>query len=120
MGAAIRFRSVIALLGAFPVLAGVDLDVARGEVVLLEGANGAGKTSLLRACAGLLQVVSGEADVLGCDLLEGPRIARPPRAVAGDTGRAAVSGPTPPHRARRTRRPRPRAVAARRTPRRTR
>ena len=32
------------------------------------GANGAGKTSLLRACAGLLAVTSGEAEVLGVDL----------------------------------------------------
>ena len=32
------------------------------------GANGAGKTSLLRACAGLLPVTSGEATVLGVDL----------------------------------------------------
>ncbi|MDQ2724871.1 MAG: heme ABC exporter ATP-binding protein CcmA, partial [Actinomycetota bacterium] len=44
MGPAIRFRSAVALVGRFPVLAGVDLDVARGEVVLLQGANGAGKT----------------------------------------------------------------------------
>ena len=36
--------------------------------MLLEGANGAGKTSLLRACAGLLPVTSGEATVLGIDL----------------------------------------------------
>lgn len=61
-------RAAVALLGRFPALAGVDLDVAAGEVVLLRGANGAGKTSLLRACAGLLPVVSGRAVVLGHDL----------------------------------------------------
>ena len=68
MAAAVRLRSAVALLGRFPALAGVDLDVAEGEVVLLEGPNGAGKTSLLRACAGLLEVVDGEATVLGYDL----------------------------------------------------
>src|SRR5215469_12794154 len=68
MDPVIRFRSAVALVGRFPVLAGVDFDVAAGEVVLLQGANGAGKTSLLRACAGLLPVVSGSAVVLGCDL----------------------------------------------------
>jgi heme ABC exporter ATP-binding subunit CcmA len=68
MAHAIRFRSAVALVGQFPVLAGVDLDVRRGETVLLEGANGAGKTSLLRACAGLLPVVSGQAEVLGHDV----------------------------------------------------
>jgi heme ABC exporter ATP-binding subunit CcmA len=72
----IRFRSAVALAGRFPVLAGADLDVARGDVVLLRGANGAGKTSLLRACAGLLRVVSGEAVVLGHDLVADPRAVR--------------------------------------------
>lgn len=64
-------RAAVALLGRFPALAGVDLDVDRGEVVLLRGANGAGKTSLLRACAGLLPVVAGTATVLGHDLTDG-------------------------------------------------
>jgi heme ABC exporter ATP-binding subunit CcmA len=76
MTAAVRFRSAVALLGAFPALAGVDLDVASGDVVLLRGPNGAGKTSLLRACAGLLAVTSGEAEVLGEDLLRDRRTLR--------------------------------------------
>ncbi len=59
---------MVALLGRFPALAGLDLDVAAGEAVLLQGPNGAGKTSLLRLCAGLLTVDSGEAEVLGHDL----------------------------------------------------
>jgi heme ABC exporter ATP-binding subunit CcmA len=76
MDPVIRFRSVVALLGRFPVLAGVDLDVAPGEIVLLQGANGAGKTSLLRSAAGLLRVASGEARVLGEDLVANPRAVR--------------------------------------------
>jgi heme ABC exporter ATP-binding subunit CcmA len=76
MALAICFRSAVALLGGFPVLAGVDLDVDPGQVVLLQGPNGAGKTSLLRACAGLLPVVSGRADVLGHDLLTDRRSLR--------------------------------------------
>lgn len=76
MDQVIRFRSAVALAGRFPVLAGVDLDVAPGDVVLLRGANGAGKTSLLRACAGLLRVVGGEASVLGQDLVRDQRAVR--------------------------------------------
>jgi len=68
MPPAVYFRAAVALSGRFPALAGVDLVVSKGEVVVLEGANGAGKTSLLRACAGLIPVSSGEAVVLGCDL----------------------------------------------------
>jgi heme ABC exporter ATP-binding subunit CcmA len=66
----VSFRAAVALLGRFPALAGVDLDVARGEVVLLRGPNGAGKTTFLRACAGLLPITSGTAHVLGRDLTD--------------------------------------------------
>jgi heme ABC exporter ATP-binding subunit CcmA len=76
MALAIRFRSAVALLGGFPVLAGVDLDVGEGDVVALQGANGSGKTSLLRACAGLLPIVSGGAEVLGHDLVADRRTVR--------------------------------------------
>jgi heme ABC exporter ATP-binding subunit CcmA len=68
MGPAICLRSAVALVGRFPVLAGADFDVARGDVALVHGPNGAGKTSLLRACAGLLAVADGQAEVLGHDL----------------------------------------------------
>jgi heme ABC exporter ATP-binding subunit CcmA len=68
MAPVVQFRAAVALAGRFPALAGVDLSVGTGEVVLVLGANGAGKTSLLRACAGLLPVTSGAASVLGVDL----------------------------------------------------
>ena len=66
----VSFRSVVALADHFPVLSGVDLDLQAGEVVLVEGANGAGKTSLLRTIAGLLRPSQGEATVLGFDLFD--------------------------------------------------
>ena len=41
------------------VLRGVDLAVARDELLLVTGANGSGKTTLLRVCAGLAQPSGG-------------------------------------------------------------
>ena len=66
----VHFRAAVSLLGRFPALAGVDLDVQRGSIALVHGPNGAGKTTLLRTCAGLVPVVDGEAIVLGHDLRE--------------------------------------------------
>jgi heme ABC exporter ATP-binding subunit CcmA len=76
MASAICLRSVVALVGQFPVLAGLDLDIHTGEIVLLEGPNGAGKTSLLRLCAGLLPLAGGSATVLGHDLAGDTRALR--------------------------------------------
>lgn len=64
---AILLHDAVALSGRFPLLAGVDLEVATGETVLVEGPNGAGKTSLLRVCAGLVRLASGRVSVLGLD-----------------------------------------------------
>src|SRR5215218_2259799 len=72
----VHLRDAVCLLGRFPALAGVDLDVARGEIVLVTGPNGAGKTTLLRLLAGLLPVTDGEAVVLGHDLRRSGRAVR--------------------------------------------
>jgi heme ABC exporter ATP-binding subunit CcmA len=64
---AVSLRDAVALSGRFPLLAGVDLEVAVGETVLVEGPNGAGKTSLLRVCAGLVPLASGHLAILGLD-----------------------------------------------------
>ena len=79
----VRLRSVVCLLGRFPALAGADLDVSAGEVVLLSGPNGAGKTTLLRLVAGLLAPHSGEAEVLGRDLHADRKGARRHLALVG-------------------------------------
>ena len=64
----ISFEGVVALLGRFPALSGIDLRIDRGEIVLLRGANGSGKTTVLRACAGLVPVTHGLARVLDTPL----------------------------------------------------
>ena len=50
---------------ALPVLDGVDLEVRRGEIVVLEGPNGSGKTTLARIAAGLLEPQAGTVEVRG-------------------------------------------------------
>src|SRR6201991_3115438 len=42
------------------VFSGLDFQVAAGEALVVEGANGAGKTSLLRLIAGFLTPASGD------------------------------------------------------------
>ncbi len=51
--------------GRTPVLRGVDLRVAAGEIATLIGANGAGKTSTLMALSGLLPIAAGRAELQG-------------------------------------------------------
>src|SRR6187401_692280 len=79
----VALREVVAVLGDFPALAGADLEVARGEIVLLRGPNGAGKTTLLRLCAGRVALARGTGQVLGCDLRTQRRELRPLVGVLG-------------------------------------
>lgn len=72
----VHLRGTVALLGRFPALAGVDLDVDPCRIVLLRGSNGAGKTTLLRTLAGLVAIAGGEASVLGVDLVSDRRAVR--------------------------------------------
>ena len=50
------------------LLRGVDLEVRRGEFVVVEGQSGSGKSTLLHLLGGLDREFEGEARVLGCDL----------------------------------------------------
>ncbi|MFT5680613.1 MAG: branched-chain amino acid transport system ATP-binding protein [Myxococcota bacterium] len=54
--------------GNIHALKGVSLEVGQGEIVTLIGANGAGKSTTLRAIAGLNPVRSGSIAYLGADL----------------------------------------------------
>ncbi len=67
-------RGLQAGYGKIAVLHGVDLQIARGEVVSLLGPNGAGKTTLLRAISGLLPASAGSVRFDGHELRDsGPR-----------------------------------------------
>jgi branched-chain amino acid transport system ATP-binding protein len=58
-------RGLSAYYGDFQALFDVSLDVAEGEVVAVIGANGAGKSTILRALAGALAVTRGDVDFAG-------------------------------------------------------
>ncbi len=83
MDPVIHLREAVCVLGRFPALAGVTLEVDAGEILLVQGPNGAGKSTLLRMCAGLLAVSSGDAVVLGHDLVRERRAVRPRVALLG-------------------------------------
>ncbi|SED56399.1 ABC transporter ATP-binding protein [Rhodobacter sp. 24-YEA-8] len=74
IGAEIRLQ-VQALEGWYGeshVLHGASFNVARGEVVTLLGRNGAGKTSTMRALAGVMRKRRGSARLDGHELLTAP------------------------------------------------
>jgi ABC-2 type transport system ATP-binding protein len=82
-------RKVYHSKGAPPVeaLAGVSLDVRRGERVALLGRNGAGKTTFLKIASTLLRPTSGRIQVFGYDVDQTPEKARPYIAVVPQEGK---------------------------------
>ncbi len=65
--AALRVRGLRKQYPDVLAVAGVDLDVLRGEVFGLLGPNGAGKTTTLEIIEGLTEADAGEIEVLGLD-----------------------------------------------------
>ena len=61
---AVAARGVRKRFGALDALNGLDLTVDAGEIVGLLGPNGSGKTTFIRAVAGLLRIDGGEITVL--------------------------------------------------------
>jgi ABC-2 type transport system ATP-binding protein len=61
----LRAEQVTRRFGAVTAVAGVSMQVGRGEVVGLLGANGAGKTTLMRMLLGLIETSEGAVEVLG-------------------------------------------------------
>ena len=59
----IRARGLVKRYGDRRVLAGVDVALDRGELLLVTGPNGSGKTTLLRVLAGLVAPNGGELEL---------------------------------------------------------
>jgi polar amino acid transport system ATP-binding protein len=70
--AMLELRGVMKRFGALEVLKGIDLDVAKGEVICILGPSGSGKSTLLR-CVNLLEPPEdGEIFLEGQDICKGP------------------------------------------------
>ncbi len=82
-------RKVYTTRGAPPVeaLAGVSMEVRRGERVALLGRNGAGKTTFLRIASTLLRPTSGSIEVFGFDAARTPERVRPYIAIVPQEGK---------------------------------
>lgn len=65
---AIQARDLVRDFGGFRAVDGVQFEVGRGEIFGLLGANGAGKTTVLKMLTGLLAPTSGAGRVAGVDM----------------------------------------------------
>ena len=69
----LRLRGAALAFGARPVWTGLDLDVAPGEFITVLGANGSGKSSLLKSVLGLQRLSAGSIEILGRPISRGDR-----------------------------------------------
>jgi ABC-type polar amino acid transport system ATPase subunit len=70
--AVLAVRDLEVRRGAKPIVRGVSLEAAPGEIVALMGSSGSGKTTLLRAVAGLDPIAGGSVTIDGLRLEAGP------------------------------------------------
>ncbi len=80
-GGGLRVRGLRKTLGGRDVVAGIDLDVAEGELVSLLGPSGCGKTTTLRMVAGFLPVDGGSVSMGGRDVTDAGPEHRPSAMV---------------------------------------
>ena len=71
-------EGIVAGYGGAPIVHGVDLRVAPGEVATVVGPNGAGKSTLMKAITGQAHILDGHVRLEGADVtgLRGDQLAR--------------------------------------------
>lgn len=74
----LRVKEIAAGYKGMPAVHDVSFEVREGEIVAVVGANGAGKSTILRAVSGLVKVTRGEINFLGQNISQWP----PHRIVA--------------------------------------
>jgi multiple sugar transport system ATP-binding protein len=66
----LSFKSLGKSYGAFKVFDGLDLDADEGEIIVIFGGSGTGKTILLRLIAGVEDPTSGSIEIAGRDVTD--------------------------------------------------
>ncbi len=72
MGTVLTVDNINVYYGAIHALKGISLDVNRGEIVTLIGANGAGKSTTLHTISGLLRSRTGDIEFLESSIAHTP------------------------------------------------
>ena len=68
MGTMLTVNDINVFYGAIHAIKGVSLEVNEGEIVTLIGANGAGKSTILRTISGLLKPKTGSIQFVGQEI----------------------------------------------------
>ena len=78
----LKLSGVSASYGSVPAITNVSIEIGEGEAVGLLGANGAGKSTTLRAISGLVKLTSGSVTFAGTDLKSLPAYRIPELGIA--------------------------------------
>lgn len=77
----LSLQSIDVNIQSVPILRGLSLDVAEGEIVGLVGRNGAGKTTTMRTIMGLTKPIGGSVTLDGQDMTRFEAYRRPPLGI---------------------------------------
>src|SRR5258708_4266095 len=78
----LRLSGASASYGSVPAISDVSIEIGEGEAVGLLGANGAGKSTTLRAISGLVKLSAGSVSFAGADLATLPPYRIPELGIA--------------------------------------
>jgi len=78
----LKLSGVSAAYGSVPAISNVSIEIGEGEAVGLLGANGAGKSTTLRAISGLVELSTGSVTFAGTDLKSLPAYRIPELGIA--------------------------------------
>ena len=68
----LKIENLVVNYGAIKAIKGINVEVKKGEIVTLIGANGAGKSTILRAVSSILKPASGKIILDGKDIIGKP------------------------------------------------